>query len=638
MVTAAFALALVAPFQAARAESALEISVELGLGMAHVEWTEVDGAESYQIERTTMAGNTSTGDSAVVGLWTPNRAGDNRTEGPLVFADHGFTLGERYQWRVRPVVSGEPGDWSAPITLTTADHPGPAQFHTGFERSDGVSWTSHEEEVALLTAIAGSSERVRLESIGTTYEGRPILAAIVGYPAPGTAEEIAEGTSVVLAGAVHGTERSGREASLTLLRQLAFSNEAWVTDILRSTTVILVPTQNPDGQANSQRSNLSGQDLNRDHILLRHPEAMGMSTTIRDYQPDIIVDAHENPGGGTDLQFLWPRSLAVEKNLHQFNQMEFGRGSIYRTAAEAGLSPGQWGTHRVDNWETLLSNVSGMKNTVGLLVEVPWGPMAAHPAEGRQGAPDNQRRRAYAAHWAFRTVLDYAAENGDHVQGLRDGAKAYNTANASPLFLDGAYPIPVSPPITDPSTFVLDQPACGYTLSAEQYAARDSSEPGDAVHWESATVEERLAAHGVEVEELGLGIVRVRLAQPLRPLIPFMLDPDLATPVRPQGLPNIGMVDGARLNDRRPTVVIHGTDTKVPNRVGQDGCSIGDLIADEQQWSNHGRFVRHVTETVNDLRDEGRVTPREAAELIRTAGQCAKTSPACRPTAPARGR
>ena len=48
-------------------------------------------------------------------------------------------------------------------------------------------------------------------------------------------------------------------------------------------------------------------------------------------------------------------------------------------------------------------------------------------------------------------------------------------------------------------------------------------------------------------------MVRVPLAQPLRALIPYMLDPDLESPVRVEGLPNISMVEAVRLADRGPT-------------------------------------------------------------------------------------
>ncbi len=620
LVALAAAALIVVPIGSASAQQPAQIAVDVSLGLATVTWSAVEGATNYHIERTLMNGDEPAGAGVVVGIWSPNRGGDRITPGPLAFADHGFVVGERYRWRVRAVVGGTPGDWSAPVTRDTPDHPGPAAFLSGFELSDGTRWTTHEEEVALLHAIDAASDRVRVETIGTTYEGRPILLAVVGKPAPGTPDQVAAGASVLLGGTVHGTERSGREAALILLRRLAFSDDAWVNEILDSATVLFVPTQNPDGQANSQRGNLSGQDLNRDHVLLRHPEAFGISKVIRDYKPDIIVDSHENPGAGGDLEYLWPRSRAVEETLFTFNQMEFARGHIYSTAASAGLSPSQWGTHRTDNWETLLSNASGLKNTVGLLQEVPWNSPASRPAEGGNGSPENQRRRSYAALWGFGAVLDYHHDNHARIQGLKDGAAAYNAANTGPIYLDGAYPIPVSPPITDPVTAVLEQPVCGYHITAEQYQQRDGSLPGDPAQWTSATVEDRLAAHGVVVDSIGGGIQQVLLAQPLRPLIPFLFDPELDTPVRPLGTPNISMVEAFRLDDDRATVVVSGTDTGVPNRVDAGGCTTNDLIADEQVWTSSTAFVRHVVEVVGAREAAGLLSAREAATVLRSVG------------------
>jgi hypothetical protein len=129
--------------------------------------------------------------------------------------------------------------------------------------------------------------------------------------------------------------------------------------------------------------------------------------------------------------------------------------------------------------------------------------------------------------------------------------------------------------------------------------------PLEGQEWISATVEDRLDAHGVEVEEVGAGIVQVLLAQPLRPLLPYVLDPKLDTEVRPIGTPNLGMVDAVRLDDDRQTVIVGDVDSGVPNRVDDVSCSLNDRIADEQAWPNHGRFMQHVNNVVRDLRATG---------------------------------
>ncbi len=615
-VALAAALVALSPVGGAAAQVPTGVTVDAGWGIATVAWGEVAGATSYEIERTHLIDGQPAGPGAVVGIWTPTRGGDLVTPGPLTFADSGFAVGERYSWRVRGIVAGVPGAWSDPVAADLPDHPGPEAFLTGFELSDGERWTTHQEEVALVAAIAAASDRVRLETIGTTLQGRPIQLAVIGDGAPGSATEIAAGDVVLISGTVHGTERSGREGAMMFLRHLAFSNDPWVEEILAGTTVLLNPTLNPDGMVNATRGNTTGQDLNRDHLLLRNPENFALAKVIRDYQPDIVVDSHENPGRGGDMEFLWPRSRAVEENLFHFNQSTFARGYVYNALSQAGLSPGQWGTHRTDNWETLLSNAAGLKNTVGLLQEVPSRASAAHPAEGATGTPANQRRRAYAALWNMHNVLDIHHDHADTIQSLRDGAEAYHTANSGPLYIDGAYDIPVNPPPNEPPTTVFDG-VCGYRLDAEQFASRQGSAPGAEVEWISETVEDRLAAHGVTVEGIGGGIVDVRLAQPLRPLIPFLLDPDLDTAVRPEGTPNISMVEAERLDDDRATVFVRGNNTRVANRTTAEGCSINDLIADEQQWPDYPSFVAHVTDVVDELLGEGIIDDREAVAILR---------------------
>src|SRR5699024_5153357 len=78
------------------------LDVEQHQGFVTVSWNGVGGASEYHIERTVLDGDAAVGEPEVVGVWTPDRGGAGEA-GPLTFADSGFVLGERYQWRVRPV-------------------------------------------------------------------------------------------------------------------------------------------------------------------------------------------------------------------------------------------------------------------------------------------------------------------------------------------------------------------------------------------------------------------------------------------------------------------------------------------------------------------------------------------------------
>ena len=66
-----------------------------------------------------------------------------------------------------------------------------------------------------------------------------------------------------------------------LIRELAFSNDARILAILGDATVLINPAANPDGQAAGRRTNTAHQDLNRDSLMVRHPETFSLAEAIR---------------------------------------------------------------------------------------------------------------------------------------------------------------------------------------------------------------------------------------------------------------------------------------------------------------------------------------------------------------------
>ena len=103
---------------------------------------------------------------------------------------------------------------------------------------------------------------------------------------------------------------------------------------------MFVPTVNPDGQAIAERTNSTGQDLNRDHILIRHPETYAISKVIRDQRPELIIDGHEL-GTGADLSLLWSRSPNVFEQLWDLAQNHMTWGWMYGVGSDSGWSTAQ---------------------------------------------------------------------------------------------------------------------------------------------------------------------------------------------------------------------------------------------------------------------------------------------------------
>ena len=94
---------------------------------------------------------------------------------------------------------------------------------------------------------------------------------------------------VVIAGQ-HGDEPAGSEALIVIAQDLAAGR---LDRVLDQVDVYLLPRANPDGAVLGQRASADGSDINRDHLLLRTPEAQAMAQLVRDVAPVVVLDLHE---------------------------------------------------------------------------------------------------------------------------------------------------------------------------------------------------------------------------------------------------------------------------------------------------------------------------------------------------------
>ena len=295
-------------------------------------------------------------------------------------------------------------------------YPDPAvRYDTPAFRPGRADFTAHAEVMAFAEQLQRESPHARLEIAGRSQDGLPLpllLLSAWGTPDP------ARPTVLVIA-QQHGNEPAGGEAALALARLLA--GPRW--SLLDRVTVLILPRANPDGAERFARATANGIDVNRDHLLLRTPEAQAIARVIAAHRPQVVLDLHEfTVAGRWADKFGAMQKLdaqvqpATVGNLHEGIARWAGTEFVDRLHAQwaaHGLASGPYHTTSSANpLDRTVSmggvqpdtgrNTAGLRHAISLLVEVRGvGLGRAHLA-----------RRVHAHVVAASTVIDTAAALG----------------------------------------------------------------------------------------------------------------------------------------------------------------------------------------------------------------------------------
>ena len=198
--------------------------------------------------------------------------------------------------------------------------------------------------------LADKSPRVKLHTYAYSHEQRPlILAYISSEKNISNLEDIRKQhlkmekqtnrPAVTWMGySVHGNEASGSNASLLFAYHLAAATDKQTLAQLDNQIIIIDPMLNPDGLArfahwanmykskkpnsdpNTQEHNESWPngrtnhywfDLNRDWLLLQHPESQGRVKMFHHWKPNVLTDFHEM---GTNSTYFFQPGVESRQN------------------------------------------------------------------------------------------------------------------------------------------------------------------------------------------------------------------------------------------------------------------------------------------------------------------------------------
>ena len=206
---------------------------------------------------------------------------------------------------------------------------------------------THDRLVNYMKSIAHAApDRVKLETMGYTYEGRPQVLLIITSPKnqqrleeirqqhvqltdPSKSASLTiENMPVVvwIGHSIHGNESSGANASLLTAYYLAAAEGKQIDELLEHVVILVDPSFNPDGLqrfstwANQHKSkNLVSDpnsrefnevwpggrfnhywfDLNRDWLPAVHVESQNRLAWFHKWKPNILTDHHEQGSNAT---------------------------------------------------------------------------------------------------------------------------------------------------------------------------------------------------------------------------------------------------------------------------------------------------------------------------------------------------
>jgi hypothetical protein len=294
------------------------------------------------------------------------------------------------------------------------------------ERTAGAETSTYADVLGFLDSLERAGADVRIGTLGTSPEGRPIPWVLAARPMvdnPPDAQRTGK-PIIYLQGNIHSGEVEGKEAAQMLLRDLTLGP---LRPLLDSVILLVVPIYNTDGNERpglgdrnrpgqngpaivATSVNGQGLNLNRDYVKLEAPETRAALALIAAWQPDIFIDLHTTNGSYHGYALTWAPGLNPNSSpANDYTRDRFLPAIRERLQKRERIATFPYGNFRnqdpdslVLGWETydprprFGTNSMGMRGRVAIL------------SEGYSNDPFPAR--IHATYAFLRQVLSLAAE------------------------------------------------------------------------------------------------------------------------------------------------------------------------------------------------------------------------------------
>jgi Zinc carboxypeptidase len=228
----------------------------------------------------------------------------------------------------------------------------------GFKPGTDRKLADWNQLTAYYKKLSTESDRIRYEELGKTTEGRPFVALTISAPenlshlhhyleiqrkladpritSPEEAKKlIAEGKTILAVTAnIHSTEIASSQSAAVFAYRLATENTPRIQSILHNVVIVLVPSQNPDGQqlvVDWYKKYLGtpyegsrpvvlwhhyvGHDDNRDWATFTQAETrLTTEKVLNGWHPQILYDIHQMGSNGPRI-YLPPWVDPIDPNV-----------------------------------------------------------------------------------------------------------------------------------------------------------------------------------------------------------------------------------------------------------------------------------------------------------------------------------